>query len=328
MEQIKKILVFRTEHIGDYISSLPALRALREKFPNAKIDIVVGPWNEKLAKATPYVDKVIIFDNPLVKRDINYMEFFSFLICKFGVFLKFFRKIRKKRYDLLVAFSERKFNKMFMKLIRAKRKICINGSMVEDEHETFRCLLLLGEVGVKKILKKTVLNHSNEDGKIVRGFLKKIGGRKKILIHVISPAPYKNWPVKKLEEFLEIVSKKYKNYSFILIGAPDDRKMLEKVIGQIGNKNIFNLAGNLSLNQIPLLMKKCDLFLGIDSGPLQFAIFSDIPIVGLYGGERAESTRKRWGPFGKNDDVIRGKEMKDIRVNDLVQLLEKKIAGV
>ncbi|MGE5197988.1 MAG: glycosyltransferase family 9 protein, partial [Rhodospirillaceae bacterium] len=65
---IRRILVLRLERIGDLLMSLPALRALRDRAPHARIDLVVGSWNEALARQVEGVDAVETMDAPWLAR--------------------------------------------------------------------------------------------------------------------------------------------------------------------------------------------------------------------------------------------------------------------
>ena len=54
----KRILLLRLERIGDLVMALPAVADLRDAAPDAEIDLVVGSWNEELARAVRGVDRV------------------------------------------------------------------------------------------------------------------------------------------------------------------------------------------------------------------------------------------------------------------------------
>jgi ADP-heptose:LPS heptosyltransferase len=61
-QEIKKIVVFRALQLGDLLCSIPALRALRQGFPNAHITLVSLPWAKFLVERFPsYLDALITF---------------------------------------------------------------------------------------------------------------------------------------------------------------------------------------------------------------------------------------------------------------------------
>src|ERR1700679_1891473 len=53
------ILVRATNWVGDAVMSLPALRALRERFPAARISILAKPWVGDLYAREPFCDEMI-----------------------------------------------------------------------------------------------------------------------------------------------------------------------------------------------------------------------------------------------------------------------------
>jgi ADP-heptose:LPS heptosyltransferase len=59
-----RVLALRLDRLGDLITTLPALRALREALPEARIELAVGSWNEPVARRLPFVDGVRIVDTP------------------------------------------------------------------------------------------------------------------------------------------------------------------------------------------------------------------------------------------------------------------------
>ncbi|MGH9321332.1 MAG: glycosyltransferase family 9 protein [Vicinamibacteria bacterium] len=61
---VQRVLALRLDRLGDLITTLPALEALRASIPNAHIELAVGSWNEPVARRLPFVDGVRIVDAP------------------------------------------------------------------------------------------------------------------------------------------------------------------------------------------------------------------------------------------------------------------------
>lgn len=58
----RRILALKLDHLGDFIMGIPALKRLRDNFPEAEITLVVGSWNESLARSLGVADRVEVFD--------------------------------------------------------------------------------------------------------------------------------------------------------------------------------------------------------------------------------------------------------------------------
>jgi len=57
-----RILIIRTDRIGDLLLSTPAIKAVRETYPSAHIAVMVRPYVEDIVEGNPYIDEVILCD--------------------------------------------------------------------------------------------------------------------------------------------------------------------------------------------------------------------------------------------------------------------------
>ena len=57
-----RILVFRNGSIGNTLAAVPALRCLRESFPNARIHVLVDRQGNELLQNCPYLDSLVVYD--------------------------------------------------------------------------------------------------------------------------------------------------------------------------------------------------------------------------------------------------------------------------
>ena len=92
---ITKILFIRRDNIGDLVCTTPAIHAVREKYPDAKIGILVNTYNADAISNNPDIDKVYIYEKAKHATDKN----------KLSVWLNNLRvlqKIRKEKYDVAI----------------------------------------------------------------------------------------------------------------------------------------------------------------------------------------------------------------------------------
>ena len=59
---VGRILALKLDHLGDFLMGIPAIERLRAAFPDAEITLVVGSWNEDLARSVGIADHVLVFD--------------------------------------------------------------------------------------------------------------------------------------------------------------------------------------------------------------------------------------------------------------------------
>ena len=60
--RIRRILVLKLDHLGDFIIGRPALQAIREAFPDDHIRLICGRWNLGVATASGFADEVRTYD--------------------------------------------------------------------------------------------------------------------------------------------------------------------------------------------------------------------------------------------------------------------------
>ncbi|MEE9500248.1 MAG: hypothetical protein V3V42_03020, partial [Candidatus Omnitrophota bacterium] len=81
-----RILLTRTDRIGDVVLSTPAIKAMRDKFPASYIAFMVRPYAKDIVEGNPYLDEVIIYDKYGKQKSL------------FGT-IKFAFELRKKKFD-------------------------------------------------------------------------------------------------------------------------------------------------------------------------------------------------------------------------------------
>ena len=86
----KRILITRTDRLGDVVLSTPVIRYMRQKYPDAYIAFMVRPRYEDIVANNPHLDDVILYD-----KDESEKGFWSTL--------KFAFKLRQKKFDTAIA---------------------------------------------------------------------------------------------------------------------------------------------------------------------------------------------------------------------------------
>src|SRR4030065_1701219 len=97
-ECFKSILIAKPSSLGDIVLALPALRALRMSFPEAKISWLIRPEFAELIENHPHLDKIITFDRKLLGKA-------WFHPGAFGALMSPIRKLRRSRFDAIFDFQ-------------------------------------------------------------------------------------------------------------------------------------------------------------------------------------------------------------------------------
>jgi len=109
-DQITKILIFRTDRIGDLVNTSPILKSLKNYYNKSEIHLVCSKYNSAVALNYDFIDKVLIYD-------IN-----SNLLTK----IKFFLKTINIKYTICVPIDGKKISKLVTLFIKAKQKYIIS----------------------------------------------------------------------------------------------------------------------------------------------------------------------------------------------------------
>jgi ADP-heptose:LPS heptosyltransferase len=116
----KKILVFRTDRIGDLILTCPTILTIKQNFKNSKITLVTSVKNFDYAKNLNLFDKLIIFPN---KGIINKV--------------KFMRNLSKEKFDYTFIFDGKDRSVYTSALIKSKYKV----ALIPDKRIKYFCKL-------------------------------------------------------------------------------------------------------------------------------------------------------------------------------------------
>ncbi len=300
------VLVIKIGALGDAILAVPSLRAIRKRFPKAKIKVLVGMDNREVFANSPFIDDIIVCD--LKGRDRSPAGF-----------LRILRKLRAENFDISIDFQNNKKSHMlaFLSCVPKRygydngklsfllnRKIKDSGFPVDPvEHQ----LKVLGLLGIYKIDKTLELWPSKEDEEWADNFLKSHwlkAGQKIIALSLGASAgrATKLWPP---EYFAEVCNKLAGNFGIrvLLIGLEKERPLANKFLKRAKCKPIDAL-GRTNIPRLASLVKRCDLLLSSDSAPLHVAASVDTPFAALFG---PTDPRRHLVPSGKPCVVLRKK---------------------
>jgi len=279
------ILIIKIGALGDTILAVPSLRAIRKRFPKAKIKVLVGINNREVFANSPFIDDIIVCD--FKGRDRSPAGF-----------LRILRKLRAENFDISIDFQNNKKSHMlaFLSCVPKRygydngkmsfllnRKIKDSGFPVDPVEHQLKVLNLLG---IYKIDKALELWPSKEDEAWADNFLKSHwlkGGQKIIAVSVGASAgrATKLWPP---EYFAEVCNRLARNFGIrvLLAGLEKERPLANKFLKRAKCKPIDAL-GRTNILRLASLVKRCDLLLSSDSAPLHVAASVDTPFVALFG---------------------------------------------
>ncbi len=126
-------------------------------------------------------------------------------------------------------------------------------------------------------------------------------GRPVAVIHAGTSAAYKRWPGKHFASLAKALHGAGWRTAWIGAGKRD-AEIIAGIAAETGQASAINLCDRLSLPELAALLRRADMFIGSDSGPMHLAAACGAPVVALFGPSR-ESI---WAPLGAGATVLRG----------------------
>ena len=295
----KSILLICRHALGDTIVETPLIRAVRQQYPKHYIMMICAPENYNLVERCPYVDEIIPYS---AKVKGNYHR-------------SHLRQIRQlareyyadKDFDLAIISSTcmpSLIEGWLAYLSHAKRRVTFTERLNADIHREYMgaydrfftdVLDSMGEVhevennnamlahlGIEVTDDSYELWTDEKDAQVVDELWQKkqVDDEKiKVIVNLSTSGKSKDWPVERYIEVCRAVREKY-DVEYILIGAGKSAKEYGEVfLKQILAHDFINIT---TIRQTAEIMKRADMYLGGDTGPLHIAAAAKLRGVAIY----------------------------------------------
>ena len=306
-ESFSKILVIQTAFIGDAILTLPLIQTLKVNFPQSSIDVLTIPLTAEIFNHHPAITDVIQFDKRGSDQGLKGLWRLR------GI-------LRTKNYDLVIVphrsirssilawlskptvsigFDKSAGRWLFKDIVR------YNSSL----HEIERNLSLLEPLQLRYVKPELPrLYPSTQDVQIVDSILRANGLNQDWKLIAVAPGTVwntKRWPAERFAALCKQVASD--NIAVILVGGREDEALCNGIRDSACVKNIFTVAGKLSLLQSAELIRRCEVLISNDSAPMHIAVAVGTPVVAIFGATVPEFG---FSPRGPRDVVVETKGLK------------------
>jgi lipopolysaccharide heptosyltransferase II len=301
----KRILIVRTDRIGDVLLSTPTVMALRQAYPQAYIAMMVSPYTRDIVEGNPFIDEVIVYD-----KDVRHKSWASSV--------NFARGLKKKKFDLAVILHPTNRVHMVTYFAGIPRRLGFNRKsgwlltdrirhtkQFGDKHESLYCLELVEHLGIKPQDGAMFMPIKDDSERwaeelFLREGLKKTD--KLLAVHPGASCPSKVWPNQRFAQVADRLIDKY-GFKVLVISGPKDIMLAREVIKNM-NHPAVDLAGETSVSQLASVLKRCSLFISNDSGPVHLASAVGTPVVSIFGRSQQGLSPKRWSPLGGKSRIL------------------------
>jgi len=277
---VKRILVITLSNAGDIILTTPVIKALKEEFPGARIDVMVGPAGREIFERDPAVFKLIIYDKKLPITEKRRLQL----------------KLKKLKYDLVCDLK----NTVFPILIGARfRTSTIQRFPKGPLHSRVKHLYRLRSFGINVKEPSSYIYIPKEDDDYITDLIAKEGiARQFIVINPGAKSHLKRWSY---EGFAAVADRIVSECGMdvIFTGTDNDEETVAGAIMKM-KAPYHNFVNKTNIRQLAALMKRSRLVITNDSAPLHLACAVGAKVLAIFG----PTDPRRYGPTGEFDFVI------------------------
>jgi ADP-heptose:LPS heptosyltransferase len=300
MNLLKRIIISRTDNLGDVVLTLPLAGMLKKHIPGVKIYFIGKSYTRPVIIASQYVDEFIdkdtIINNPSILQHIQADAIIHVFPDK-----KLAKLAKEMAIPLRIATSHRWFHWLFCnKLVNLSRR---NSSL----HEAQLNVQLLKPLGIEQTpALKEIAHHyglSTTHFSLPATVAALIQPDKfNLILHPKSKGSAREWP---LSHYLELARQlPADQFQIFITGTETEGKLIREQKPELFDlPHLFDLTGKLNLEQLISFIDNTDGLIACSTGPLHIAAALDKYALGIYPPMRPIHPG-RWAPVGEKAEVL------------------------
>ncbi len=301
----KRVIVIKLKQPGDVLVSTPVIAALKEAWPESQLTYLVPKGTEAMVADHPDLDELLVVD----RRGATW-----------GETLRFIRKLRRERFDLVLELSGGDRGAFYSFLTGAQERLGFEHPRQSfwQRHACFTRLLprppvkmhlvdqnlaAVRALGLTPVNPRLQFFWKPQVEQRVHDLLVSLGliDRPFVVMHPGAGWRFKCWTPTGYARVIEAFEKEW-GLPVVLTGtkAAHEQDLLAEVLQECRATPV-NLLGRLGLKELGALIARARLFFGMDSAPMHLAAAVNTPAVALFG----PSGVFNWGPWGEGHLVIK-----------------------
>jgi ADP-heptose:LPS heptosyltransferase len=319
------LLVIDFGQLGDVVLSLPALRAIRERFPGAKITVAVGKTGAEIIDLSGYADRTLIVDR-VALRD-GFLPFSIFQI------FKLVRDVRSRQFDFvidlhslsetnLLGFLSGASHRLYSR--RPGRSLDFLSNFqprppLEDgrqkRHLVDRYLDVLLPLGINNAHRLPQLRTRPANDQAIEQILRKAKADSGAPLVGLFPGaghPSRRWPLAGFADLAEFLIRNDQVRLLVFIG-PEEEGLISEI------RKLFPASAvvleRLTIGQLASALARLAVLVSNDTGPMHIAAAVGTPVV-LLLDKRAPVT---YVPLGGRHQTLYNKLITDITVEEVYE---------
>ena len=298
MQEIKRIIVARTDKIGDLVLSIPSFYMLKKMYPKAELIVLVRKYNYDIVKNLPYIDRVLKIDD--FKKEELLMKIAYF---KADAFIALFhddyiaKLVKASKAKIKIGpISKPSSWFLYNKGVLQKRSL----SMKNEAEYNLDLVKKLNPLRYQACYElNTDLVLTEENRKVASLFWEQEKLGKKVLVcNPFLGGSTKNLRDEEYGKILKYLLLREENIDIILTCQISEEERALQLKEYIGMEKIHIFANGGSILNVAAVIEKAQLYFGGSTGPTHIAGALGQKIVAFYPSKKTQS-KIRWGIFRK-----------------------------
>lgn len=283
-DKLKTIAIFSTTALGDFLLNMPAIAALKARWPEAKIVLVINKRNQLLAEGGTLFDEILYWNGK-----VNGVLMLAKTLRQHSVDATFILHSRAP-YDIVVASLARSryiLKDVYFNDYQGRKRFALAGylSAFYDNRQNGNIHLIRQKT---QLLASVGIPIPSEEMFIPAPFTPDCYDTPVVGIHAGASTPDRCWPAACFSQLIHTLVSNHPALIVELIGAPSEKALNQRIIEGLPqvNDRVKNVAGTTNLIQLAAKVAGLTTLVVGDTGPLHIAIAVKTPTVGLYCDQR------------------------------------------
>ncbi len=317
-----KILIVSLLRLGDIVLSAPVVRALKDKYPNAQVDLLINSQFSSVTNLIPGVHRVHLFERDLIQKGLGEAD--RPLFESFSRLENLVDELNANDYDQVINLTHNRLSGWLMGLISARAKVglvfdpagrasfghgwfrFLNNQVEADGSETFHFTDVFGfGLGLDfESLRQPSLVET-ETGRREVDALTSNSADGIVVIQALTSDVKKDWGFSRWSRAIESLARANERARFVVIGAPSERDRLASLVSELVTRGVRAELAILGLEGAFSLLKRAKLLITGDTSIKHLAAAARTPIVEITLGS---SDAYRTGAYVNGAIILQSRE--------------------
>lgn len=318
----KRILIIKPSSMGDVIHALPVAHAIKRVYPAATIGWLIQAGLESFLESDPSIDEIIKISipstsDPHARRNVHFLA----AVATMRELRRLRTKFAANHYDFVIdlhasfrsgLISRTNPHGIRYGLADAKElNTYFQNELIDIDprkpHAVDKNLACLSKFGIEPSPEDFSIKLSSDVKEAAKRFLTNLGLEEGKRIIYANPAARwitKMWNIDGWAKLTQMIADSL-DATVIFGGGSSDRHYIDQILSRGNFNNAHNVAGLLKPVESAALIAECDVYVGVDSGPMHISAFLGLPVVALFG----PTDPAKVGPYSNRSVILRNDKL-------------------